>query len=338
MLDVLAIGGLGHIGLVLAGLIADDAERFLLDVDGDPSACQPVITQDVAVLILGRDDHGADSVPVSLHVGGLEHFELIPRPPLQRLPADHIGELLEVAIELLHALHAVIALELVEEAAVGRPHLCSCAPLPHPIAGVDDHIEDLAGDGLREERAGGAGVHHHAVGPDRVGVEHVQPAVRDAADFLDLVVGLALVEVEGVLGLDLLRRPADLQVAAVVAEAEGELERSARFPLEPLVEHVLGGVVAQPDQPVDCEIVGLLEVDAAEEGLDGRVGLRVVGEAEVVGDDVAHDVGAVEVVDEELAVLRVAPALVLADGLPAALTSITLTHLTSAWPKLRSVL
>lgn len=88
--------------------------------------------------------------------------------------------------------------------------------------------------------------------------------------------------------------------------------------------------MAESDESVHCQLVGLLKVDAAEEGLDGRVGLRVVGQPEVIRDDIAHDIRPIEVVDEKFAVLRIALAFVLADGLPTALTKIILTHFMAA--------
>lgn len=55
-------------------------------------------------------------------------------------------------------------------------------------------------------------------------VEYVHLTVHDAADLLDIVEGLVSIEVECMLGLDLLRGTADLEVSAVVAEAKGKLE------------------------------------------------------------------------------------------------------------------
>lgn len=94
--------------------------------------------------------------------------------------------------------------------------------------------------------------------------------------------------------------------------------------------------MAETNESIHCEVVGLLKVDAAKKCLDWWVGLRVIRQPKVIRDDIAHDIRAIEVVDEEFAVLRVASAFVLADGLSAALTKIALTHFTAAWPKLRS--
>lgn len=54
-------------------------------------------------------------------------------------------------------------------------------------------------------------------------VEDVELTIRDAADILDIVKGLSGIEIEGMFGLDLLRRAADLEVSAIVAETEGKL-------------------------------------------------------------------------------------------------------------------
>ena len=93
--------------------------------------------------------------------------------------------------------------------------------------------------------------------------------------------------------------------------------------------------MAEPDESIHCQLLGLLEIYAAEEGLDWRIGLRIIGQPEVIRDDIAHDIRPIEVVDKELAVLRVAFAFVSADRLPAALTKIFLTHFIAAWLKLR---
>lgn len=94
--------------------------------------------------------------------------------------------------------------------------------------------------------------------------------------------------------------------------------------------------MAEANQPIHCDVVGLLKVNTPKKCLDWWIGLRIIRQPEVIRDDIAHNIRAIEVVDKELAILRVASAFVLADGLSTALTKIALTHFIAAWPKLRS--